>query len=161
VNTGIVYYTKTGNCQYVAEKIKEQTRGDLIVLKEKNPGGFVKNGFRAFTDKTSELVGTPWEDVAEYDTLYLITPIWASKITPAMHAFLKKSVFTDKNVYSVTVQANKDLKNADRVIRQIENEVEKHRGHHVHCISIYADSPDKLEGRELLDRQLSDINFSN
>ena len=118
----IVYYSRTGNTKFVAEKIADQLNADLCeVTDKKNRKGrltFLTGGFASLREKLTEIeVPKPIED---YDFIIVGSPVWAGKITPAIRKFLVTNDFSDKLVaLFVTLggdKAEKTLKNMKETI---------------------------------------------
>ena len=118
----IVYYSRTGNTKFVAEKIADQLDADLCeVTDKKNRKGrltFLTGGFASLREKLTEIeVPKPIED---YDFIIVGSPVWAGKITPAIRKFLVTNDFSDKLVaFFVTLggdKAEKTLKNMKETI---------------------------------------------
>ena len=98
----IIYYSMTGNIEYVAEKIQEQTKGDLIKMipkKEYPNSGFKKffwGGKSAVMKETPTLEDYQFND-NEYDQIIIGTPVWASTYAPPIRTFIKENKDVLKN----------------------------------------------------------------
>lgn len=90
----VVYYSRTNNTKLAAQTIHEEIGADLLEIKDKKnrsgPIGYLIGGFDAFREKTTEI---EYEKVnlKDYDTVYIGTPVWASKPTPAILQFLREN----------------------------------------------------------------------
>ena len=105
MKTLVVYYSMSGNTEYVANKIKENLGADLLRLvpiKE-----YPSKGFRKFLwgGKSAIMKDTPkleeYEfNKEEYDTIVLGTPVWASNMTPPLRTFINdhKEELKEKNI---------------------------------------------------------------
>jgi flavodoxin len=89
----VVFYSFDGNTRFIAKRIAEACGADLAELKvkdEAHPRGFMKflwGGRQVVMGREPELL--PLEkDPADYDLIFLGSPVWAFSITPAMRAFL-------------------------------------------------------------------------
>lgn len=89
----VVYYSKTGHTQKIAQDIAKQIDADLeeIFDQKKRTGllGFILGGRDALTKKEtriSEIKKNP----AEYDLVILGSPIWAGNITPAIRTYINQ-----------------------------------------------------------------------
>ncbi len=113
MNTVIVFYSHSNNTRAAAELLQEKLGAGLVELKEEKKG----NAMQAFLRRSSNLLGNPWEEIKDADRVYLMFPIWAGKTVPAINAFLRnpKTSFKQKEVYIVTFQAAKSLKNSAKV----------------------------------------------
>lgn len=154
---GIVYYSKNGNTEIVAELLAEKYHGRVFVLEEKcrRKGlfGFIKSGFQALAKKQSVLLNTPWKELKDYDILYLCTPIWAGNITPAMNTFMANADLTDMEITIVTVQADTQLERSERAQNYLTELVKKKGGIVKKCIGLSGSSPFEKGDRNNIKRQ--------
>ncbi|MBE6486013.1 MAG: flavodoxin [Methanosphaera stadtmanae] len=92
----VIYYSRTNNTELVAQTIQEETGADLLKINDKKnrsgPLGYLKGGFDAFREKTTEIEYDK-VNLKNYDTVYLGTPVWASKPTPAILQFIRENDF--------------------------------------------------------------------
>ena len=99
----IVYYSLTGNTQFIAEALRDSIEADILELKpikELNPNKgtrFMWGGFQSTMKKSPELMDFDINPL-EYDLLILGTPVWAWNISPPMRSFLSKFDLTGKKV---------------------------------------------------------------
>ncbi len=99
----IVYYSLTGNTQFIAEALRDSVEADILELKpikELNADKgtrFMWGGFQSTMKKTPELMDFDINPL-EYDLVILGTPVWAWNISPPMRSFLSKFDLTGKNV---------------------------------------------------------------
>ena len=92
----IVYYSMSGNVQYVAENIAANIQADLVQVKpqkaypDKGIRKFLWGGKCAMMGETPAL--EPYSfDGAAYDTVIFGTPVWASNIAPPLRTFIKEN----------------------------------------------------------------------
>lgn len=87
----VVYYSRTDNTRCVAECISKRFDAQLLEVKDKQKRGgilgFVKSGYDSIREKKTEI---EYDDVdlKDYDTIFIGTPVWASKPTPAILQFI-------------------------------------------------------------------------
>ena len=99
----IVYYSLTGNTQFIAEALRDSIEADILELKpikELNPESgtkFMWGGFQSTMKKKPELMDFNINPL-EYDLIILGTPVWAWNISPPMRPFLSKSDLSSKKV---------------------------------------------------------------
>lgn len=97
----IIYYSRTNNTKEVAELIAEEKNAELLEIKDKKsrsgPFGYVIGAIDSFRGKKT---GINYEknDLSKYDTVYIGTPVWASKPTPAIVQFIEENDFSGTNV---------------------------------------------------------------
>ncbi|SHK32297.1 flavodoxin family protein [Paramaledivibacter caminithermalis] len=99
----IIFYSLEGNTRFIAENISDITGGDLLELKPKEDiksKGFMRfiwGGRQVVTGKKPELMPIN-KNPNDYDIIFLGTPIWASRYTPAINSFLDKTKITGKKI---------------------------------------------------------------
>ncbi|MBN2879493.1 MAG: NAD(P)H-dependent oxidoreductase [Clostridia bacterium] len=158
---GIVYYSKNGNTEILAELIAEKLGAKLIKLEEtkKRRGiiGFIKSGYQAVNKKCSELIGTPWEEIKECDEIYLCTPVWAGSSTPAMNTFMEKADLKGKTVNIATVMADTKLEGAQRVHEYMKSVLNEKGAAVKNCIALSGTSPLKQGERQHIQAQFEKL----
>ena len=93
----IVYYSMSGNTDYVANRISEKLDADLIRISPKkeypNKGvmKFFWGGKSAIMGETPELEDYEF-DSDKYDTIIFGSPVWASSFTPPIRTFIKDNM---------------------------------------------------------------------
>ncbi len=99
----IVYYSYDGNTEMVANLIASQTGADLLRLEpmdEKHRKGFMKyflGGKQVFRGVKPEL--KPFsKNPADYDVLFIGTPVWAATYVPAFRTFFDRVQIKGKKV---------------------------------------------------------------
>jgi len=101
--TLIVYYSLTGNTQFIAEALRESIEADILELKPikelKADSGtrFMWGGYQSTMKKKPKLMDFDINPL-EYDLIILGTPVWAWTFSPPMRSFLSKFDFTGKRV---------------------------------------------------------------
>jgi len=121
MKTLVVYYSKTGNTKYVAEKIAENLGAEISeITDKKNRKGklnFVKSGYESIRKKLTEIEVN--KKINGYDFVIVGSPVWAGKIAPAARTFLVKNDFADKKLaFFVTIGGKKPEK-ALRAMKEI------------------------------------------
>ena len=96
MKTAIIYYSMTGNTDYVAKILSDKTGADLIKIEPKkeypNKGlrKFIWGGKSAVMGETPAL--EPYEfDGGTYDYIIFGTPVWASSFAPPIRTFIKEN----------------------------------------------------------------------
>lgn len=92
----IVYYSMSGNTDYVAKYISEKIGAELIKIEPKKE--YPNKGIRKFLwgGKSAVMAETPaleqYEfDSDKYDCIIFGTPVWASSFTPPIRTFIKEN----------------------------------------------------------------------
>lgn len=111
MNYKVVYFTRTGNCERIANKIAEKLDGQLVqVTDNKNwngPIGFIKGGFYSTAKRKVEIeLESP---IQKDDVVVAVSPLWANGITPAIKRFLESIAHED--VHLVISSDGSSLKN--------------------------------------------------
>ena len=129
--TALVYFSLSGNTDYIAERIAEeigsQVKLDIIKLEpvkpyaHKGPMKFVKGGAAATFGSKPEL--KPYDFQAkEYDTVILGTPVWAGTIAPPLRTFMLANKLKGKNVALFISSASGNI---DRCIGKLSKYLKK------------------------------------
>lgn len=96
----VVYYSFTGKTELVARAIAQTLNADMRkieeVKKRKKPFVFLTGGYEAIRGKSSEIKEMDFN--LDCDLLFLGTPVWAGRPTPAVNAFVSKADFRNKKV---------------------------------------------------------------
>lgn len=97
----VVYYSRTNNTRKVSEIIAEQKDAQLLEVKDhKNRAGavgFLMGGFDAIRGKSTN-ISYDKVNLDDFDTVYIGTPVWASKPSPAILEFIGENDFSGKAV---------------------------------------------------------------
>ncbi len=171
----IVVYSRDGTGTIVATLLGERLSADVVALAEKSRRrgvlGFVGAGFQASRGIASKLVGDPWSgarvprrapqhagEVRERSTgareLYLVGPIWASRMAPAVRAFLIGADLSGVTVHSVIVQADPDFSGAEATQAEIRTLVERAGGTAGRTASVHGAAPGKRATRGEIETRL-------
>lgn len=92
----IVYYSMSGNTDYVARKISDKIEADMIKIEPKKEyptkglRKFLWGGKSAVMGETPELEEYKF-DGEKYDYVIFGTPVWASSFTPPIRTFIKEN----------------------------------------------------------------------
>jgi flavodoxin len=127
-NGAIIYYSWIGNTKVVAEEIKRFTDFDIHEIEEKKqrkPGDIMGAAMSSFLGFQSNIKPMDFS-LKKYDNVFLGTPVWAGKTTPAINRFIKKADFNGKKVWVFITKA--DDKVPIKVIESITNRIEKKGG---------------------------------
>ena len=98
----VVFYSLDGNTAFLAQTIAETVQADLLELRTKKPmpSGFLKfmiAGFQTMTKQKPALL--PLEkNFADYDVIFLGTPIWVGTFSPAVRSFLSMTSLQEKKI---------------------------------------------------------------
>jgi flavodoxin len=92
MRTLVIYYSYSGNTKAIAEKLAAKESADIAEIKDvKRPGKL-----KAYTAGcVKSMRGTAWPiqplgmDLARYDRLILLAPVWANNPPPTFNAVLE------------------------------------------------------------------------
>jgi flavodoxin len=99
----VIFYSFEGNTRFVAETIAAKVGADLLELhpqKEISTHGFMKylwGGRQATMKMKPELLPLD-KDPADYDLIYLGTPVWAFTFAPPLRTFLSDHLPARKRI---------------------------------------------------------------
>jgi hypothetical protein len=89
----VVFYTRTGNSEKLADEVSIKLHGDVDEIKTENKyqgfSGFIRAGFRSVRKKTDEI--NYKKDPSKYKIVVIVSPIWASNIPPAVRAYIEEN----------------------------------------------------------------------
>ena len=103
MKTALVYYSMSGNCQYVAERISELIECDVIRIEpvkaypDKGARKFYWGGKSAVMGEKPKLKKYEFAG-DEYDCVILGFPVWASNVVPPIRTFISENDLSDKKV---------------------------------------------------------------
>ncbi|MFX1269774.1 MAG: flavodoxin family protein [Promethearchaeota archaeon] len=122
----IVYYSLTGNTQFIAEIIQDITKADILELKpikELNSSSSMKymwGGFQATMKMKPKLYEID-KNPLDYDLLFLGTPVWAWTYSPPLRSFLSMYDLSDKKIAIWTCSAGVPGKGLERFINALKD----------------------------------------
>jgi len=99
----IIYYSLSGHTRFIAEKIASISGGDLLEIKtvKRLPGGNIAKHFwggkQVFTGEKPEIL-PPHQNPADYDLIFIGTPVWAFSFVPALRTFFSRIKISGKKI---------------------------------------------------------------
>lgn len=109
-----VYFSRTENSRKIAEEISIKLKSDIdeIVDKKKWKGliGFIYGGFSSVFEKTTKI--TCKKNPADYDVVIIISPVWASKVPPAIRTYIAENIDKMNNYAVIVNNAGGNIKKA-------------------------------------------------
>ena len=99
----IVYLTRTGNTEAIAEIIHREVGGDMVEIRLETPYPEDYDKIVAQVDRENEKgylppLETEIENIGEYETVFIGFPTWDMQLPPPMKSFLSKYDLSDKTV---------------------------------------------------------------
>ena len=128
MSKAIVYYSMSGNTDYVANYISNKIEADLIKIEPKkeypNKGikKFIWGGKSAVMGETPELEQYEF-DSDKYDYIIFGTPVWASSFTPPIRTFIKENK-EKLNGKKISVFVSYSGGGADKAIEKLKQYLE-------------------------------------
>ena len=117
-----IYYSLTGNGDYVSLLFRDKGYDvkkveTVIAYPKKFFPLMLKGGFRAMANKCDKL--KDYEiNLDLYNDIVIATPIWASKVTPAINEILKKFDFSNKNLSFIFYSGSGNSMKAEKKIKK-------------------------------------------
>lgn len=96
----VVYYSRSGNTEHIAEAIKEKTGSDILKIEaETDYSAWMAIAAVQALSRGKEVgIKTVVPSIREYDTIYIGSPTWWYTIAPPLATFLKKHDLSGKKV---------------------------------------------------------------
>ena len=99
----VVFYSFDGNTKFIAHTIAKQVGADVLELKTKEdnvPKDFTKHfwGGKMVVMKEKPALVKFDKNPADYDVIFLGTPVWAFNYSPPFRTFFSKVEIRDKKV---------------------------------------------------------------
>jgi len=125
----VVFYSLTNKTKLVSQTIAEALQAGLVEINEVKPRrrGFMTyltGGFAAITNKGSKI--SPIDvNLRQYDTVFIGSPIWASRPTPAVNSFIYANNFEDQSIVPFFTMGGN---NSDKALENITAKIERSQG---------------------------------
>lgn len=117
MKTLVIFYSYTGNTRRFAQGLAKKESADITEVKEVSRPGRVKAylvGCIAALRGKSWRIQPPGVDLAAYDRLILLSPVWAGNPPPAVNALLEQ-LPVGKSVFVKMVSASGKSECRDRL----------------------------------------------
>lgn len=110
MKTLIIYYSQNGSTEVVARTLAKELKTDILEVKDLKQRSSLTNKitscFDALKEKKTKI--SPNEvDLSQYSTIYIGTPTWAGKPTPAIVTLIDKSNLRNKDVILFATMTNR------------------------------------------------------
>ncbi|MBR4447952.1 flavodoxin [Methanobrevibacter sp.] len=111
----VAYYSRTNVTKKLAEDIAKKTNADIeeIIPKVNYQGklGFMRGGKHALSEKIIDIENMKF-DPADYDVVYIGSPIWAGKTSAPVISYLKQNEGKFSNVKFFMTAGSPDFEKA-------------------------------------------------
>lgn len=99
----VVYFSKTGTTERIANEIKDITGSDIVKIETVNPypedyNETVEIAQKEKTEKARPEIKTTVDNLDEYDTIYIGYPIWWGTMPMAMFTFIENNNLDGKTI---------------------------------------------------------------
>jgi flavodoxin len=146
----VVFYSLTDKTKLVSQAIAEALNAELVEIEETKlrRRGFLTyltGGFSAVTNKGSEIKPTN-VDLKQYETIFIGSPVWASRPTPAVNSFIYTNNFEGKSIVPFFTMGSN---NSNKALENIKTKIEKSQGRVIGSFAIktYGISDDEIISR--------------
>jgi flavorubredoxin len=123
MKTLVFYYSLTGKtrkkCETIAKLIGADTYPIFEVKKRNIFGAYIFGSHSAMQHKGSEIMPIT-VDVNQFDTIMIVSPIWAGAITPAINSLLRSIDIKGKNIVAAINSAGGSSLSSDGFKKEIE-----------------------------------------
>lgn len=104
MKTLIAYYSLGGNTRKIAQRLQQETGGDLLEIKTVHPytgsyNAIVEQGHREVNSGYLPEIQPVTADLSSYDRILLGSPVWWYTFAPAMHTFLQGRDWAGREIY--------------------------------------------------------------
>ncbi|MBV7390975.1 flavodoxin [Enterococcus alishanensis] len=132
-SVAIIYYSLTGTTAEVANEIQQKTGGTLIEIATAEP---YSDEYSDVTDIVSEQIENDAlpdlanieTSLADYDTIYLGSPIWYGSISLPIQKFLTDNDLSGKEVYPFYTSGSSGIDSAVEEVESLASGVNVHAG---------------------------------
>ena len=125
----VVYYSLTDKTKLVSQVIAEALNATLLEIKETKPRKpglltYLTGGFAAVTNRGSEI--NPIDvDIKQNETIFIGSPVWASRPTPAINSFIYKTNFEGRSIIPFFTMGGK---NSEKALANVTAKIERSQG---------------------------------
>ncbi len=125
MSSAVFYFSKSGVSEKVAKNIAERLKCPCTRLMDtkswKGPLGFVKGGYYSTQEKLVTLHSISVQPM-DYDNICIVSPVWASKMVPAVRTFIRLYKDSLKNVHIVfTLAGDNPSKAITNFLQEVPN----------------------------------------
>ena len=146
----VVFYSLTGKTKLVAQAIAEALKATLLEIKETKPrklGPFIylTGGLAALMNRRSEI--NPVDvDLEQHERIFIGSPIWASRPTPAVNSFIYQTNFEGRDIIPFFTMGGDDSENA---LANMTAKIERSQGK---VVGSFAITSDRVSDEEIIAR---------
>lgn len=118
----VIYYSRTNNTKIASQTIANKINGNIEEIKDnKDRKGWIKYLIGAYDAIKQNETNISYNklNLKEYNTVYIGTPVWASKPAPAINQFIKENDFTDVNVITFATMGSSGGESTTKIMNDV------------------------------------------
>lgn len=124
MKTVVLYYSRTQKTAETAKTLSNELKSDIIEIKDLKPRkgalNYINASIDAFRENKTEIRPSPI-DLTLYDLVYIGTPVWDGKPSPAILSLIDRCNFQGKDVILfATLGGSGGKKTIERMKEKIE-----------------------------------------
>jgi flavodoxin len=119
-----VYYSLTGHCRFLAQKVQEELGCEQYEVKLHRPysdSGFSKY-YRAGRDTSLRWpvsLVKPLPDLKAYEAVIIVTPVWAGRVSSPLYSFLRQTDLQEKKLFIIASCSGGDTQKCFKSIEKL------------------------------------------
>lgn len=141
----IIYYSKTGNTEIIAQEISNAVNGELKKIELIKDISFGWAGFTSLLGLKGKIKTIDF-NVKDYDNIFIGFPVWAGKSSTPINSLLDMIDFKGKNVFVFITQA--DNKTPNSVYESISTRVKAKGGNVIDRFFIQTDMKNPITSKQ-------------
>lgn len=119
----IIYYSRSGNTEKLANRIKSDLDNDILrVEPEETYGNYISSCLRVMKERREKVTPrfmTPIPDTSKYDVIFLGYPIWAQDVPAFISDFIIQCNIKDKIIIPFATYGASDINWTMKTLRRI------------------------------------------
>jgi len=124
----VVYYSLTGKTRLAAQAIAEALNAPLVEIRETRPIPmpfvYISGGFGAFTNRGRKICRVD-VDLKQYERIFIGSPVWASRPTPAINSFVYETILEGRSVIPFFTMGGDSC---EKALANMKAKIEKRQG---------------------------------
>jgi menaquinone-dependent protoporphyrinogen IX oxidase len=162
MKSAVVFYSYDGSTRVAASVLAGIKDSAIFELEEarkrgKSRGSFIAAGFSASVGKKSRLKNNYASEMKRYDRIYIGTPVWAGKPTPAINSFIRKADLKGREIMIFTVQADPDTAaSSSKATDILRSALEKRGANVVKTARLHGAPPGKTSSEDEMRNQIEE-----
>ncbi|MDF2506002.1 flavodoxin [Clostridium sp.] len=141
----IIYFSKTGNTETIAQEISKAVNGELKKIELIKDISFGWAGFTSLLGLKGKIKSIDF-NVKDYDNIFIGFPVWAGKSSTPINSLLDKVDFNGKNVFVFITQA--DNKAPNSVYESVATRVKAKGGNVIDSFFIQTDMKNPITSNQ-------------